>query len=238
MIVKKPETEIEKQEILPDLIKPNQIMFKLPAYGPNDYYALGQQILSDSLILPRGDEIARLIHKAYCNEEAFKEPAFEYIRKVLEDSPISIFNINYWTKQGVYVFPDIEVEGIYKNVKQDNLENSLASGVEINNVRFSLDGKIRFAPKWSYYLGEHNNESIVSDGYFIAQFGVDGARKLGELVKKTGKTPISYGFDLEEESQPKLRVSLLDISSDKIHFVGNNEFGSISGRTFAIQGYL
>ncbi|MFA5855932.1 MAG: hypothetical protein WC867_01115 [Candidatus Pacearchaeota archaeon] len=238
MIVKKQNSVVDKQDTQKDLIQPNQILFKLPAYGPADYYALGQQILSDELILPSGEEIAKLVHKSYCIKESLNEPAFEYIRTVLNESPISIFNINYWTDMGVFVFPDIKVEGIYKNVKQKELEKILENGIEINNVLFSKNSKFRFAPKWSYYLGEQNHESIINDGYFIAQFGIEGARRLSELVKITGKKPISYGFDIEEGNQPKLRVSLLEIENDKIHFVGNNEFGSIRGRTFGIQGYL
>jgi len=90
------------------------------------------------------------------------------------------------------------------------LEKALEDGTEITKVRFSKDGKVRFAPKRTYTLGEHSAQSLARDGFIIASFGQEGAENLGEVSSKFKKNPYVYGVEVKEDQALEQRVTELD----------------------------
>ena len=129
------------------------------------------------------------------------------------------FNRNIWTHEGVYVIQDIDAKGTIEHVNVNELEKMFKRGEEIDGLRFSKDGKIRFAPIETYDLGGHTPESLSKDGVAIASFGKKGAKKLGKVADKFKERPFVAGIypdDIPIGEQYKISVTYLSTHSEKL----------------------
>jgi len=191
-----------------------EIAFASPAFGPNTYQSVGKAILGNGFKVPTGDYTASLLHPAYCNPQFSNEPEFKFVRGLMRSNWLWVFNQNLWTDKGVYVIQDLEAKGKsepFDLKKLKTLERLVnAKGVtEANGVRFSKNGQVRFAPLSTYQLGDHTAQSLSEDGFVIAGYDVEGAKKLAEIASKLKNNPITYGVNAFEGNQPELEVSAL-----------------------------
>ena len=205
------------------LILPSQgkeIAFAHPSVGPGDYKAVGEAILAQGNRVPHGDHKASLIHAAHCIPEIHDEPEFDNVRGTMGRNWLWVFNRNLWTEDGVYVVQDSKALGGSKPLSRKGLERMLKSGREVNGIRFSKSGQVRFAPKGSYAFDSHTPESFAKDGFIIASSGIEGAEKLGEASSKfRHEIPYIYGVETDGEEQ---RVSaLIGGGGDRLYFDGN-----------------
>ncbi len=160
-----------------------EITFALPGVGPGMYQENRKKLLGRGLRIPTGDEVASLLHAIYCNPEIKNKP--EGISEIEYDQlgeTINIFNINLWTSKGTYILQDLKASGSDKNVEIDDLESMLIGGTEIEGIRFSKDKRVRFAPKDTHILGEQDPEKIAENGLIIANYGIEGAKKISEVA--------------------------------------------------------
>jgi hypothetical protein len=203
------------------------IGFSSLPYGLGSYKEVKENILKDSLKVPKGEQIASLLHAAYCNPQFAKEPELKYIRQLMEldldnlNGGLWVYNQNLCTDKGVYVIRGMEFEEKrheyrYSKFKDDwvlseehmwsreinELEKILNDSKEINNVRVSGDGKVIFVPKGSYSCGEHTPQSLSEDGLIIANYGIEGAKKLGEISSKFKKNPRSNAVKISKGNAP------------------------------------
>lgn len=201
-----------------------RIAFAYPSIGPNDYRSVGAEILKRNQNVPTGDHTASLIYSAYCDSRVQNEPEFENVKKIMNNSWLWVYNNDLWTLKGVYVVPDLKALGRSQPLNENELEKMLKGGKDINGIRFSKDKNkiVRFAPKGSYRLGEHNSESFAKDGFMIASCGQEGAEKLGEASTKfKNKMPYIHGLEIKEGQSPEQRVSSLgELFGDRLHFGG------------------
>jgi len=116
------------------------------------------------------------------------------------------------------------------NMDINDLERRLKPGVNTNGIRFSEDESIRFAPKGLYSLGDHTPDSLSKDGFIIASFGEEGAKKIAEASSKFNYNPRTYGIDISEGNKPIKRVSALvdGLNGSRLRFNGN-DFDSVRG---------
>ena len=206
-----------------------EIAFASPSFGSNFYQKVGKEILAHNLGLPTGDYTASLLHPAYCDSRVSENPRFRNVRELMRSNWLWVFNQNLWTDKGVYVIQDLKAKGRseeFDSEKLKKLERLVnAKGIrEVNGVRFSKDGKVRFASTGTYKLGEHTPESLRTDGFVIAGYDLDGARKLSEVSSKIGKNPITYGVEVAEGNNPELRISALVVGDSRLH-VGGDDWG-------------
>lgn len=138
--------------------------------------------------------------------EVYDEPEFDNVREIMKNLWLWIYNQNGWTDKGVYVVQDTEASGVSKPLNYTNLEKMLKGAEEIDGVRFSKDGSVRFAPKETYQLGDHTHESFAKDGFVRASVGIVGAEKITEVSKKFKYNPITLDYTIEEGQKPELRV--------------------------------
>jgi len=184
------------------------IAFAHSSFGPGTYQQVGKAILGAGLTLPTGDYTASLVHPAYCSKLK-GEPEFNDIREKMESNWLWVFNTPLWTDKGVYVVQDEKAQGISRKLSVNQLERMLRHGKEVHGLRFSEDGRVRFAPKESYKLGEHTPESLAKDGFVIVSYDFEGAEKLGEVSEKLPNKPMTWGVEVNEGEKPELRVSAL-----------------------------
>jgi hypothetical protein len=156
--------------------------------------------------VPTGEYTASLLHAAYCDDSFENEPEFKNIRKIMEEGGLWVFNRNIWTKDGVYVVPDLKALGRNQPLSQNELEKMLKGSKDIKGIRFSKDQSVRFAPKGSYELGFQTSELLAKNGFVIASYGIEGAKKLGEVSSKFENKPYVYGVKTDT---PEQRVSAL-----------------------------
>jgi len=187
-----------------------------PLTNPGSYQQIGTEIIGDSeretnQRLPTGDETASQIHVAYCtlNPEISNAPEYKTIRDRIRANWIHVFNRISWAFAGKYVLQDTTANGTSKPLDLDMLYELLKDGTEINGVKFSTDGRVRFAPRETYRLGEHTPESLSLDGGVIAEYGIDGARKLAEVSKNFRYNPITDGIEVQKRKDLEQRVSAL-----------------------------
>lgn len=85
----------------------------------------------------------------------------------------------------------------------------------MGGIRFSKDGNVRFAPRGSYTLGEHTPEQLAKQGDVVANYGVEGAEKLGEIAESTSFkfNPITLGINIDEGGLPLKRIAGITSSS-------------------------
>jgi hypothetical protein len=207
-----------------------EIAFTYPAFGPNPYKEVGQEILSKNLKVLTGDYVSSLLHAAYCNSDVKDEPEFQGVQSVMKDGWLWIFNRNLWTKKGVYVVQDLDATGTNQALDINELEEMLKRGDEIKGIRFSNDKKVRFAPKETYKLGEHTPDSFAKDGFIIASCGQQGAEKLAEVSAKFKNKPYIYGV---ETKTPEQRVSIVDDYGDRLRFDRDFDVG-YKGHAFGV----
>ena len=215
-----------------------ELVYIYPQFGPSTYKEVGSEILKQRLLVPTGDYTAPLVHVAYCDEEVKSEPKFESVREIMKNRWLWVFNRNGWTNKGVYVSQDLEAKGLSAPLDVRELEKSLKGGREFNGIRFSEDGRVRFAPKELYVLGNHTPDSLSKDGFIIASFGKDGAEKIAEVSSKFKyNNPMTYGLDIEEEQNPEQRISALGgvIDSERLRFNGDDLGGGFGGNAFGVR---
>ena len=213
--------------------------FALPAVGPNLYWEVGQKILEQGRKVPIGDYTAPLVHALYCdtNNQGIKERFEEVIRS---KGGLYVFNRNIWTSNGVYVIQDSEVDALQQlrgnseKVRLWDLKQLIEQGGnEIKGVRFSKDGKIRFASKDSFLVGEVDSQRVAEDGCVIANYGINGARLLSNVASKLSGSAHLHSLDIEDQfcgcRRPldfEDRVASLSIQDNKLHIYGVRRNGS------------
>ncbi|MBI2498652.1 hypothetical protein HYV88_00245 [Candidatus Woesearchaeota archaeon] len=185
-----------------------------PLTNLGDYQQIRTEILGDSeretnQRLPTGDETASQIHVAYCTPKPEIKNAQEYktIRDIIRTNRIHVFNRIGWTFAGKYVLQDTTANATSERLDIDMLNEMLKNGTEINGVKFSTDGRVRFAPRETYKLGKHTPESLSLDGGVIAEYGIDGARKLAEVSKNFRYNTVTYGIEVKKRKDLEQRVS-------------------------------
>ncbi len=187
----------------------DKLIFAYPSIGPDTYRNVGAQILANDQNVPTGDQTASLVHAAYCIPETADEPEFEDVREIMRRRWLWVFNRNLWTPEGVYAVQDSEAIGRSQPLNQNELEKQLNGGKDANGIRFSRDGSVRFAPRGSYQLGNHTPESLAQDGFMVASYGIEGAKKLGEVSTKFKYGPRTWGAEVKEGQESELRLSAL-----------------------------
>lgn len=211
--------------------------FAYPAVGPATYQNVGKEILSKGQMVPTGEQMASLVHVAYCNPKMENEPEFRSIRGMMRNDWLWIFNRNLWTPKGVYVVQDLEAIGSSQQLNQSDLEKTLKDGKDVNGIRFSRDKSVRFAPKGSYQLGKNTPESLVKDGFLIASYDLEGAEKLGKVSAKFAFSPRIFGIDVQEGQNSEQRVSSLGDYTDifgGLYVYGNGFVDSLGGHAFGV----
>ena len=214
-----------------------ELVYVHPRVGLGTYREVGSEILKQGLLVLTGDYTAPLVHAVYCDEEVTSEPEFESVREIMKNRCLWVFNRNCWTDKGVYVSQDLEAKGLSVPLDVRELEKSLKGGREFNGIRFSEDGRVRFAPKELYVLGNHTPDSLSKDGFIIASFGKDGAEKIGEVSSKFRDNPRTYGLDIEEGQQnPEQIVSALvgNLVDNRLRFCGSLD-GYGAGYAFGVR---
>lgn len=156
-----------------------QVTFAYPPFDSGSYREVYKKILDHNQAIPNGDNIISLIYASFL-ENSFKDKLeFKNFRSILREG-VYIPNINVLSEEGVYVIHDNLGSGPESKYNIAELKRKLKCGIVKKGVRFSRDGKIRFAPRASCHFSQ-TNESLSSNGFFIANFGVEGAKKLKKL---------------------------------------------------------
>lgn len=200
----------------------NRILnYVCPAEGPAVYRNVGRKILENGLRVPTGDDFAPLIYSAYFNKKDKDNLLFVDIKEILNGGDNNshliglsfyVFNRYVWTPQGVYVKQDLRAEGTREDgynraglfnsaglLRVSRLERTIKNGKEIDGVRFSEDGRVRFAPKDTYKLGKNTPRELAKNGFIIAGYGVRGAEQLAEVSATFEEDPYVSGVDVSEE---------------------------------------
>lgn len=183
-----------------------------PLTNLGTYKEIGTEILGNTnQRLQTGDETASQIHVAYCNQNPEIKESFEYqaVRDRMRANWIHIFNRIGWTFVGKYVLQDTTAKGTSEPLDIDMLNEMLKDGTEIKDVKFSTDGRVRFAPRETYRLGELIPEVLSLDGGVIAEYGIDGARKFAEVSKNFRFNPVTCGVEVKKRDGLDQRVSAL-----------------------------
>ena len=209
-----------------------EIAFASPSIGPTNYRNAGRLILENGQKVPTGDYTASLLHPAYCTN-ASNEPEFANVRDITKRNWLWVFNRDLWAENGVYVLQDEEAIGRSQPLNVKDLEKMLKNGEDISGIRFSKDGKARFAPKGSYTLGEHSSEAFAKDGFIIASCGQEGAEKLGEVSAKFRNKPYISGIEVQEGQTPEQRVSAVDEGDGRLCFFGSWSYLNV-GHAFGV----
>ena len=193
-----------------------------PFFGPDNYLDVRKQILEKNLIVPSGEQLAAFLHAVYLGPEEFtSKPQIREIRdEIMMHRYLWTFNRNLWIFEGVYVVEDTEAKGLPEELDPKKLESILNDSIKIDNgVKISWDGKVRFAPRDSYRLGEHTSESLAKDGFVIANYNVNGAKQLAEVSKKFILEPKTLGVELGKDDKPVQSFSALQVIYD--YYGGN-----------------
>ncbi|MBI5148459.1 hypothetical protein HZA33_02150 [Candidatus Pacearchaeota archaeon] len=209
----------------------NEIAFAYPSVGPNTYMNVGAEILNRKQKIPTGDETASLLYAAYCIPEVKDEPEFKNVRDIMRDKWIWVFNRNLWIANGVYVLQDSQAIGRNDSLNVNQLEEMLKGGEEREGIRFSNDRKVRFAPKKTYQLGEHTQNSLAKDGFMIASYGKEGAEKLAEASTHFKLKPSTWGVETNNQEQ---KVSALSIYVGGRLGFGGDFAGNWDGHAFGV----
>lgn len=155
-----------------------KIAFAHPVIVGGSYDDCKRKIVKRGLEIPTAEQTISFIHSLAKYYKHDNSPEIDDFRKILYDEGVLIFNRNYWTPEGVYVLQDQDLET--KRPSKEDLEEMLKDGEEISRVRFSRDGRLRFAPSSSFKLEYQNPKTILNNGFIIASFGLEGTKKLAE----------------------------------------------------------
>lgn len=183
------------------------VKFVYPGEEPNNYTKVSQSILEKGLRLATGGETASLIYESYCSPEISESLEAKAIKEIMRSRWIWVANRNLWTPEGVYVADDEKGVGRTQAFDINELEQKLVGSKEIKGVKFSKDGKLRFAPRNTYQSGEQSPEDFEKNGFIIASYGIEGAEKLAEVSKKFSYKPRVW--TVETSDNPELRLSAL-----------------------------
>lgn len=204
------------------------IEFLAPCIGPEKYRSIGLAITDHNFKVPIGDYNVSLLHSAYCDPRTKNDQISEYIRAVMKDNWLWVFNQNLWTDRGVYVILDPRVNGRNDTFPLNELEQmvSVSNGAtEVDGVRFSADRSVRFAPKRTYGFGEHTPRALKRNGFIIASYDLNGAEKLAEVASTFNQFPVIYGTEIPSEDQPQLRVGSLGNDENRLRInAGRHEY--------------
>ena len=213
-----PKPEIERG--LTKLVIPhegNYVTFVYSGEGPDSYRNALRRIFEKNLRPATGEETASLFYSIFCDEKFINKSESKKIRGLLRNSPTGnwlwVPNINLWTPEGVYVVYDEKGMGQDYKLDVEELESSLKNAKEIGGVKFSENGKIRFAPKNTYIVGQHSYygndknhglysyERFAENGFIIASYGLEGAKKLEEVTRKFQSDPCIWTIDVDRSEQ-------------------------------------
>ena len=212
----------------------SEIIYVTPAVGPNTYQNVGRQIITEGLVPPTGDETALLIHQAYAGK--LKDGTeLKEVRDIVQKRFFWAFNRNLWTQSGMFSTTDRKAIGRSQELDEEVLDQAIKGGLDINGVRFSQDGTVRFAPKGSYTFGEMSAEELAKDGAMIAQYGVEGAKLLAEASTTRKNKPITYGLNIQKGQTPQIHVSTLDENGSRLRFGGLDDFFCVGGCAFGVR---
>lgn len=219
-----------------------EVVFAYPPFT-DTYIAVGKRILKKGMNLPTGDRIASLLYSAFCDYSVKDEPEFKKINAMMRRlTPFWVFNRNLWIPEGVYVVQDLEAIGTSESLNQNELEKILKGGKELSwgGIRFSKDGRVRFAPEGSYSypdrFGEYTSKSLAKDGFVIASYGIEGAKKLGEVSKKLRYKPsVCHAIGKDKQEQKVSSLSGAGSTDDVGLVVSGADFDDfLSGRAFGV----
>ena len=207
-----------------------ELAFDSLSQGPHYYQTVGRGILARNLRLPTGEQTAYLAQGAYESEES----EFKEVQDIIRNMWLWVFNRNLWTPDGVYIAHDPNAVGLSQTLTVNELESMLVNGTELNGIRSSQDGSVRYAPRETYRLGQHTPESLASDGFVVASYGVNGAKALGEVAEKilsrNGRNPFTFGLNINKGEKSEQRLSaLLSIWGDHGLGVFGNDLGDCMG---------
>ncbi len=216
--------------------KDGEIAFISPSVGPTSYTEAGRRILEKGLQVPTGDYIASLLHSAYCDASVADQPEFKEVIRTMHKGQFWIFNSNVWSRKGVYVLQGEETTESSPPLDVNGLEEILKDGEDIGGIRFSRDGRVRFAPIKSYNLDlnrtqkelfapiksynldlNRTQKEFAEDGFIIASYGQEGAEKLGEVSATFRYRPFISGVKAKERTT-KQTVSAVGEYDRGLHF--------------------
>jgi len=194
-----------------------EAVFLFPAFGPGNYKDVVRQVLASEQRLPTGEQTAHFLGEVYTSsdERVKKSPRIDFVKKkVINDGWLWVNNLNIWTPKniqnpGVYVIPDEKGLGLDNQITIVELEDMLSGGNTERGVRRSENRQIAFAPLSTIKSGYHNKETLQHDGTFIANYGVEGAEKLGEVSNLFARK--SYSWIVDNNSNGLIKsLSALD----------------------------
>jgi len=165
--------------ILPE----EKLNFFYKSGSKGSYLGKGREILDEDLEIPTGDQLASLIHAIYFSEIKDEQEPKDLKNKKMTDGFLYIFNRNIWRPEGVYVIHDPKARGLAEEFDMQSLEKKVNQGNNIEGVLINEKEKIRFAPKNTYKFGDVDSEGLAKDGFVMATFGVDGAKKIAEVAR-------------------------------------------------------
>ncbi|MDP2926150.1 MAG: hypothetical protein Q8N99_07270 [Nanoarchaeota archaeon] len=216
--------------------KEEEIAFPTPSFGPDIYQSVGQVILGNGLKVPTGDYTASLLHSIYCNPKV-KDAEFQNVRDLMKSNWIWVYVVKVYTDKGNYAIQDTKARGRSIDTPLSELEKMILKkngAREIGRFRFSEDGRVSFAPKGTYKFGKHTHQSLSEDGDVIITYGIDGAKKLGEVSSRFRFHPITDGVEVLEGNAPKLRVSAINRYDVRLHVYGDDFGVSDIGCAFGV----
>lgn len=170
------------------------LTFLHPAYGPNNYANVGEEIERDGLATPTMAETASLVHGAFNSDDKYSKK----IKDIMRKERLWAFTGNlYILNKGVYVKDNPEIRDGMPFME----ESELVKRLELD------DPSVRFV-KFGYEIGEMTPLKLGRNKYVIALAGEEGAEKLAEVANKHKYKPYLWSF--KSVDQPLTRVSTLD----------------------------
>lgn len=187
-----------KEPVIPrtELISTYQgkdLVFLHPAYGPDAYINVGNQIETDGLAKPNMAQTASLIYDAFNSDNKYSKE----IRDIMENRRLWGFTgILYVPNKGAYVQDNPEVRNNRVFMEESELVKKLDSN----------DASVRFVP-FGFNIKDMSSLELSKNSYVIALVGEEGADKLAEVADKHRRKPYLRSFKSVE--QPITRVSAL-----------------------------
>lgn len=221
-----------------------EIAFADALFGPGSYHDVAKEIERSGLVPPNGEQLASLIYSVYCQDEHTIGPGFGRIFRNSLEHPLWIFDTNILTEEGIYVLQVDERAARGLQISSDVnktafpynigiLETMVGKGREIRGVKFSRDGKFRFAPKGSYGPGPfYSRSDFEKDGFMTATFGEESWKmhesfRAARMHSFSGAPSPLYHKGAE--------VGFSSLSADNYGFlITGNETGSFERYAFAL----
>ena len=191
-----------------------ELEFSNHEFNPRDYYGAIEETKRKGLFVPPAELLANLIYETINPEN--KQNLVLVFQAMLRNR-IWIFNRNLWTREGVYVIDDSKGE-FPERIDRAELENILSRGRIVDEIRFSHDNSLRFAPRGTYQLG--NQRSLWRNGFIVATYGERWAKKLDELEKLSRKNglfrygPVVEGIRIKKGEREVLTASSIELGGD------------------------